>query len=66
MRKADTLEIPAHSEVKLQPGGYHLMLMNPIKAIKENNPIELMIYYEAEERTKILRFDAIVLRNGYE
>ena len=66
MRKADTLEIRAQSEAKLQPGGYHLMLMNPRKAIKENNPIELMIYYEAEERTKILRLDAIVLRNGYE
>ena len=66
MRKMDSLKIPENSEVKLDPGGYHLMLMSPIKEIKEGNLVEMIIYYEAEDRIKILRSDAIVLRDGYE
>ena len=66
MRKMDSLKIPENSEVKLDPGGYHLMLMSPIKEIKEGNLVEMIIYYEAEDRIKILRSDATVLRDGYE
>lgn len=66
MRKMDSLRIPENSEVTLDPGSYHLMLMNPIKEIKEGNLVEMIIYYEAEDRIKILRSDAIVLRDGYE
>ena len=62
----DSLKIPENSEVKLDPGGYHLMLMSPIKEIKEGNLVEMIIYYEAEDRIKILRSDATVLRDGYE
>ena len=66
MRRVETLEITENSELKLKPGGYHLMLMNPKKAIKEKNLVELIIYYETKERIKILRSDALVLRDGYE
>ena len=66
MRKMDSLKIPENSEVKLDPGGYHLMLMSPLKEIKEGNLVEMIIYYEAEDRIKILRGDAMVLRDGYE
>ena len=66
MRKMDSLKIHENSEVKLDPGGYHLMLMSPIKEIKEGNLVEMIIYYEAEDRIKILRSDAMVLRDGYE
>ena len=66
MRKMDSLKIPENSEVKLDPGGYHLMLISPIKEIKEGNLVEMIIYYEAEDRIKILRSDATVLRDGYE
>ena len=66
MRKMDSLKIPENSEVKLDPGGYHLMLMSPIKEIKEGNLVEIIIYYEAEDRIKILRNDSMVLRDGYE
>ena len=66
MRKMDSLKIPENSEVKLDPGGYHLMLMSPIKEIKEGNLVEMIIYYEAEDRIKILRSDATDLRDGYE
>ena len=44
--------------MKLEPGGYHLMLMSPKKDIKEGNLVELIIYYEDEDRIKILRSDA--------
>ena len=66
MRKIDRLRISENSEMKLEPGGYHLMLMRPKKDIKEGNLVELIIYYEDEDRIKILRSDAVVLRNGYE
>ncbi len=66
MRKMDSLKIPENSELKLGPGGYHLMLISPIKEIKEGNLVEMIIYYEAEDRIKILRSDAMVLRDGYE
>ena len=66
MRKMDSLRIPENSEVTLESGSYHLMLMNPIKEIKEGNLVEMIIYYETEDRIKILRSDAIVLRDGYE
>ena len=66
MRKLNSLRISENSVMKLEPGGYHLMLMGPKKAIKEGNLVELIIYYEDEDRIKILRSDAVVLRNGYE
>ena len=66
MKKIDSLRIPEKSEVKLDTGGYHLMLMSPKKEIKEGNQVELIIYYEAGDRIKILRGDAMVLRDGYE
>jgi len=66
MNKLNALEIPAHSAFNLEPGGYHLMLMKPKKEVKETDLVELMIYFEAEGIIKILRRDAIVLRNGYE
>ena len=66
MKKLNALEIPAHSAFNLEPGGYHLMLMKPKKEVKETDLVELMIYFEAEGIIKILRRDAMVLRNGYE
>ena len=66
MRKIDSLGIPENSKVKLDPGGYHLMFMSPKKEIKEGNLVELIIYYKTVDRIKILRSDAMVLRDGYE
>ena len=66
MKRLNALEIPAHSAFNLEPGGYHLMLMKPKKEIKETDLVEIMIYFETEGRTNILRSDAMVLRNGYE
>tara|TARA_B100001250_G_scaffold118338_1_gene100453 strand:- start:1805 stop:2257 length:453 start_codon:yes stop_codon:yes gene_type:complete len=66
MKELNALEIPAHSAFNLEPGGYHLMLMKPKKEVKETDLVELMIYFEAEGIIKILRRDAMVLRNGYE
>ena len=46
MRKMDSLKIPENSEVKLDPGGYHLMLISPIKEIKEGNVVALIGDFE--------------------
>ncbi len=66
MKKIDGLKVPIHSEFNLEPGNYHLMLMKPKKAINEGHLVELIIYYEIKDGIKILRSDAMVLRNGYE
>ena len=62
----DGIEIPGNSSISLKPGDYHLMLMKPKKEIKETDLVELMIYFDAQGIIKILRRDAMVLRNGYE
>jgi copper(I)-binding protein len=60
------INISPKSTLELKPGQLHLMLMNPIKEINENEPIELMIYFKKDMNAEILRIEATVLRNGYE
>jgi copper(I)-binding protein len=43
MREVPSLEVPAGSVVDLAPGGYHLMLMKPLPALKEGQPVTLEI-----------------------
>ncbi|MEO6968068.1 MAG: copper chaperone PCu(A)C [Rhodanobacteraceae bacterium] len=51
----DTMEmmgeigIPAHGQVKLAPGGYHLMLMNPKHSIKPGDSVHLSLHFNNGE-----------------
>jgi len=41
MRHQPTLVIPASGTIKLEPGGYHMMLFNPKRELKSGNQCEL-------------------------
>jgi copper(I)-binding protein/mono/diheme cytochrome c family protein len=47
MAEIDALEIAANGKVKLAPGGKHLMLINPNKAIKTGGRVKLTLKFES-------------------
>jgi periplasmic copper chaperone A len=46
MGKVDFIKIPAHSEVQLKPGGYHIMLFNTKKKYAPGETIDLTLNFE--------------------
>ena len=49
MQMVSALSIPAHGEVKLAPGGYHLMLMNPKHPIKPGDTVHVTLHFAGGE-----------------
>lgn len=45
MQEVDHIEIPAHSEIVLQPGGLHLMLFNPSVELVADQSVELTLHF---------------------
>lgn len=45
MEMVDALVIPAHGAVKLVPGGYHLMLMDPKHPIQPGDAVRLTLHF---------------------
>lgn len=45
MRMVDKLEIPAHGQVALAPGGYHLMLMEPGKPVQPGQAVTVTLHF---------------------
>jgi copper(I)-binding protein len=45
MQKQKQLTIPAGDEIKLQPGGYHLMLFNPSKPLKAGDEVNFTLKF---------------------
>ncbi|MFA6986699.1 MAG: copper chaperone PCu(A)C [Arenimonas sp.] len=43
MRHVDSLPLPAHGEVRLAPGGTHLMLMSPKRKLKAGDTVQLSL-----------------------
>jgi copper(I)-binding protein len=41
MRPVPRLQVPAHGDVALRPGGVHLMLMQPAAALKAGDTVEI-------------------------
>jgi periplasmic copper chaperone A len=46
MRQIDALDIPANGEIKLEPGGMHLMLIGLKQPLKEGEVIPLTLEFE--------------------
>ncbi len=46
MRRVDGIEIPADGSVTLEPGGYHLMLMNIKRPLKAGETLDLTLVFE--------------------
>ena len=49
MEMVDGLEVPAHGEVKLAPGGYHLMLMDARHPIKPGDTVHVSLRFNDGE-----------------
>lgn len=49
MEMVAALSIPAHGEVKLAPGGYHLMLMNPRHPINPGDTVHVSLRFDDGE-----------------
>ena len=46
MRQLSTLALEAGKPVKLEPGGLHLMLINPKKTLKEGDKVPLVLSFK--------------------
>ncbi len=49
MFKQSNLLIPSGKSVTLEPGGYHLMLMHPVRALKSGDPVKLQLHFDNGE-----------------
>lgn len=49
MATVDALTIPAHGEVKLAPGGYHLMLMDAKHPTKPGDTVHVTLHFAGGE-----------------
>jgi copper(I)-binding protein len=53
MRKVEKIDLPAGQGVPLQPGGYHVMLIDLKQELKPDQPVELTLVFEDGSRQKI-------------
>ncbi len=66
MRQLSTLDLPKNSEVRLKPGGYHLMLMKLKKPIKVGDNIPLTLVIETQGKRELITVQAIAQQNTSE
>lgn len=45
MQMVDGLDIPPHGTATMAPGGYHLMLMQPVHAVKPGDIVRLQLHF---------------------
>ncbi|HCO38580.1 MAG TPA: hypothetical protein DIT36_01085 [Aquificaceae bacterium] len=53
MRRVKALEVPAGGKVELKPGGYHMMLINLNKPLKEGDKVEITLKFEKSGEIKV-------------
>jgi copper(I)-binding protein len=46
MNHSPHVEIKAGSTIQFQPGGYHLMLMNPKKPLRQGDQVEVLLEFQ--------------------
>ena len=46
MVKVDAIDIPAHGQLTLEPGGYHVMLINLTKPLVAGDRLPLTLQFE--------------------
>ena len=52
MRAVDKLPLPAGKAVDLKPGGYHVMLLDLVKALKEGDVVPLKLTFQDKSGRK--------------
>jgi len=46
MRRVESVDLPAGQRVELKPGGYHIMLLNLNRQVKEGDVVPLTLVFE--------------------
>ena len=46
MEMVDSVSVPAHGEVKFEPGGYHLMCMAPTEAAARGRSVPVTLRFK--------------------
>lgn len=49
---SDGLPLPAHGRLELKPGGYHLMLIQPTRALREGDRFEAVLVFQRAGKRK--------------
>ena len=49
MEMVESITIPAHGEIRLAPGGYHLMLTSPKRPIKPGDKVQVRLIFASHE-----------------
>ena len=63
MEHQQTLNIPARSELELEPGGYHVMLFNPARRLLAGDTTQCSIEFD---NGKIIDFDLVIRKASSE
>ena len=50
MRMVDTLTIPAHDKIKIEPGGYHVMFEEPKRTIQPGGTVQVQFQFSNGEK----------------
>lgn len=53
MLPQESITIPAKDRVALEPGGYHLMLMQPVKALKAGDTATITLSFDSGEPLEV-------------
>ena len=60
MKKLENISINGSESLILEPGGLHLMLINPEKVPIKNSKIEILMFFENENDNEVVRIEADV------
>lgn len=52
MRRVDAIALPAHQDVQLKSGGYHLMLIGLKKSLEEGDKVTVTLEFEHADSVK--------------
>jgi len=61
MRQVDAVSVPPRGELRLQPGGYHLMLIDLARELKEGDRFDLTLDFE---KSGVRVVEVVVERRG--
>jgi len=60
MKELEDISINGSESLILEPGGLHLMLINPEKVPIKNSKIEILMFFENENDNEVVRIEAEV------
>jgi copper(I)-binding protein len=60
MKKLNNLSIKGSESLVMEPGGLHLMLINPDGVPKRNSNVEILMFFKNASTSKVVRIEAEV------